>query len=394
MFLNSIIIQITSADIPGALRMLDNMCVALSSVKITGDISVSCVINKRYFQLVQKELTLRGDQVQSLGRVGILDQLYRIMKRPVLVSVMLLIGFLSLFIQTRILFVEVEGNERVPTHFILEKAAQSGISFGAACRDVRSEQVKNVLLSGIPELQWIGVNTSGCVARISVKERSGSDSVGNEHKLASYIVASQDGVITECTVRRGNRLCDIGQAVTTGQVLVSGYNDCGLIVRTTHVDAEITADTLRYLQAITPKDYMFRADESKFWRGYSLLIGKKLINFFQDSGISDSTCVKMYSKKYLRLPGGQLLPVAIIIEDRVYFQMETGILPEESCDVLLQTAAQDYLISNMVSGKIVDTVTYVQPTDGIYRLTGHYACNEMIGQVVYEENVYNYGEND
>ena len=37
---------------------------------------------------------------------------------------------------------------------------------------IRSEKVKNSLLQRIPQLQWAGINTDGCVAVISVREKT------------------------------------------------------------------------------------------------------------------------------------------------------------------------------------------------------------------------------
>lgn len=370
------------------------MLIIVREVKIADDISISCVVNRHSLESIQQRLTARGDRIQILRKFGIADLTYKIYRRPVLATVTILIVFLSVFLPTRILFVEVEGNSAVPANYILEQAAAKGICFGAARRYVKSERVKNAILSAVPDLQWIGVNTSGCVAKISVKERNSVEPVRTEKGFVSNMVATQDGVITECTVRHGNCLCKVGQAVTRGELLVSGYTDCGVVVRTTYVDAEIVADTLHMMKAVTHGIYTFRVSEYGRERQYSLLIGKKLINFFKDSGISDTTCVKMYERKYLTLPGGMSLPIAVIVEEHIYYETDTALLPEESGNVLLTKTVQDYLRSSMVSGRINNADILVQAEDTLYRLTGFYACNEMIGQVVYEENAYYYGEND
>ena len=374
--------------------MLDKMQIVLRDVRIIGDISISCVVNRCHIRLIQQKLMSRGDRVEILHILGMANQINKIVKRPVLVFSTMLIALLSIFAQNRILFIEVEGNVTVPTNQILEQAAQTGIHFGATRRSVKSENVKNTILSEIPDLQWFGVTTSGCVANILVKERNITEETRVEERFVSNMIATQDGIITECTVRRGNCLCQIGQAVTAGELLVSGYTDCGLIVRATQVDAEIAADTLREVEAVTPATYAFRSQEIGRKKYYSLLIGKKLINFFKDSGISDTTCVKMYEKKCLTLPGGMTLPIAVIIEEHVCYEMDTVLLPEEVGSALLEKTAKDYLVSKLVSGRINKADILVQSDDGLYRLVGRYACNEMIGQVVYEESAYNYGENN
>ena len=93
----------------------------------------------------------------------------------------------------------MEGNQNVPENLILELASQCGLSFGTERRQVRSEQVKNALLGAVPELEWVGINTAGCVATISVRERQKGENIGQAGGVSS-IVASCDGMITGIVV--------------------------------------------------------------------------------------------------------------------------------------------------------------------------------------------------
>ena len=113
----------------------------------------------------------RGDLLRVRKKTGIRTFRKKILARPVLLAGSLLLALFILFLPTRVLFVRAEGNIRIPEKQILEAAESCGIRFGASRKDVRSEKTKNALLSGIPELQWAGVNTYGCVAVISVRER-------------------------------------------------------------------------------------------------------------------------------------------------------------------------------------------------------------------------------
>jgi hypothetical protein len=48
---------------------------------------------------------------------------------------------------------------------------------------------------------------------------------------------------------------------------------------------------------------------------YSILLGKKRINFYKGSGIYDGSCVKMVSQYHLTLPGDYVLPVTVVKEE-------------------------------------------------------------------------------
>ena len=89
--------------------------------------------------------------------------------RPVLLAGLGILFLLAMYLPSRVLFIRVEGNMQIPDRQILAAAEECGIRFGASRREVRSEKVKNALLSSVPQLQWAGVNTAGCVATISVR---------------------------------------------------------------------------------------------------------------------------------------------------------------------------------------------------------------------------------
>lgn len=388
---NTVTLQIVSADIPGMLQDMLLHDIVATDLCTVDDLTVQLRIRAKDYAYLEKIVQKRGDHIKVLKNKSMSQIGKAVRKRPVMIVGMLLLLLISLYLPTRVLFVRVEGNSTVSSRLILQKAEECGIGFCGSRKNVRSEQVKNSLLNAIPQLQWAGVNTYGCVAVISVQEKSGTEK--NEMTgCVSSIVSTADGIITECTVRKGTALCHVGQAVRAGQMLVSGYTDCGLKVQAQAADAEITANTVRNLDMITPDSCMKRGQAIGCDRKISLQIGKKLINFYNGSGISDSTCVKMYSKKYLTLPGGLQLPVALVTVEYTYFTTgESGIASEEGSD-LLNESARNYLRTQMIAGQIMQQDTVVLHQEDHYRLAGTFVCTEMIGRTIYEESLYTDGQ--
>jgi sporulation protein YqfD len=260
---------------------------------------------------------------------------------------------------------------------ILERAADCGISFGASRRYVRSERMKNTLLEVIPELQWAGINTFGCKAVISVRERPEEEKVDKPVGVSS-IVASMDGVVTECTVTKGSIQCNPGDAVKRGQLLISGYTDCGLKILATCAEGEVTALTKRELSVISPSKYSVRTERLESKQYYSLVFGKKRINLYKCSGICGGSCVKMYSKYVLTLPGGFELPVSVIRETVTPALTELQQIAERN--ELLCGYADSYLSGLMTDGRILQKDVKLWETDSLFCLAGKYACLESIVQ--------------
>ncbi len=373
-------LTVTSADLAGALTVADQAGIPVFSTVSTDDLTAQLLLRRQDTAALIKTLERRGDIVKPAGRLGIFWTLKGLFRRPVLVLGIAALVFLSSFIPSRIWFFRVEGNESIPARQILEQAELCGISFGASRREVRSEKVKNALLQALPELQWAGINTSGCVATVSVWERQPQLPQTITQGVSS-IVAARDGLILSCTVTKGSAACAVGQAVQEGQVLISGYTDCGLTIRASRAEGEIFARTEHKMTAIAPTSYQMRTGNTRQIKKYSLILGKKRINFYKDSGILDVSCDKMIVEQKLTLPGGFYLPVTLITEIWEYSDCEVSEIMEQD----LSGFASRYLSEHMVAGQILSAEESVTASDGITILEGTYACREMIGRVQNEE---------
>lgn len=388
-----IAVQLTGADIPGLLQRLTKAGISLFRIQQKDFLTVYVWLRRSDFTKLCNIVERQGVEVAVIRRSGIYWILGSLIRRPIIVVGIALILVLSWFVPTRVFFISVEGNITVPTKLILEKAAECGITFGASRRDVRSEKIKNSLLGALPELQWTGINTYGCTAVISVKERSTPEETTDNPGVSS-IVADRDGIIYSCTVTSGNPLCVKGQAVRAGETLVSGYTDCGIKIQATRAEAEIYAQTMRQLTVKTPLDYIQKGEVYEVVSKYSLIIGKKRINFSKDSGISPTTCDKMYLQYYCVLPGGFQLPIAIAVEQWHCREAESATAVSELSQVCTEEFAQMYLAEQMLSGSILGKLEQADVGNAVYTLTGRYLCLEMIGRERSEEIIKHYEQSD
>lgn len=223
-------LQITSADPAGLLQVLTRAGICLTGVQWLDPLTLRLWVARRDLKHTLLLADRRGAETQVLRETGPGVVIASALKRPVLLAGLLCILALTVFLPTRIFFVQVEGNDLLPQRQILEAARQGGLRFGIPAARVRSEQLKNSLLEQLPQLKWAGVNIRGCVATVQVRERGEGESVPGDEPVSS-LVAARDGIIVSCTVTEGSALCSPGQAVRKGQTLISGYTDCGIVVR-------------------------------------------------------------------------------------------------------------------------------------------------------------------
>jgi similar to stage IV sporulation protein len=369
-------IRLTSADIGGALQQLTNHRVTIHDVVYVDALHLDITISAKDLSQLQTIASKKGYTVQILHGSGFRQVMKGIWKRPVLVLGILALFFLSCWLPTRVLFIRVEGNVKVPTMQIVEQAKLCGIDFGASRRQVRSELMKNRLLCAMPQLQWAGITTSGCTAVITVRERNDLE-MSIPVQSFNNMIALRDAVVGEMIVRQGTPLCRPGQVVKQGQLLVSAYEDCGICIRATGAQAEIYGQTQRQITAVYPTNYAKREVVTSVSKKYSVIIGKKRIKFYKGSGISGGTCAKIYEEKCITLPGGFVLPIAIACEQTIEYRSEVQRSPLS--EVILSAFAQQYLSERMQSGKILDSNQVYFHADGFCRLDGNYSCYEIIG---------------
>ena len=375
----SIPVRLTSADPETSLREINDLGIPVWELREVDPLTLTFRINDQYVSALSVIAARKGYKLEILKISQRSFALQRLLHRPIPILMTLLLMVMVFVLPGRILFVEVEGNQIIPSNRIIEAAAESGVRFWSSRREVRSEQVKNSMLGQLPDLQWVGINTYGCRAVISVRERPEGESV-EEIPPVSSIVAGCDGILTSLTVTKGTGLVQPGQAVLEGQVLISGYTDNGLIICAAAAEGEANAVTGREITAVTPLLQRIRTSVLSKHLNFAVQIGKKRINFLKGSGISGGRCVKMYSKYVLSLPGGFVLPVALIKETVLEFELDEISADEDLLSGHLSEAAQDYLRFRMIGGTILIKTETSELTDGVLKLHGHYVCTEMIGR--------------
>lgn len=385
-------IKLVSADLTGFLSEAARSGIVLRQVEFTDPLTMTAVIARDCVKECRDLAERRGEKLRVLGRHGIYWSTKRLLYRPILLFAMAALLIAVIAVPRHIIFVRIVGNQIVDDNYILEQAEFCGIKFGAARSLVRSEKIKNALLQRIPQLKWVGITTKGCVATITVREKSTTETVENTTGVSS-IVASRSGIISEITPVRGNLVCKPGQAVKEGQVLISGYTDCGLSIRATQAEGEVYAKTLHSVQAVAISQYEERTHETDKKTRYALKIGKNLIKLYKGSGISHGSCVKMYSQKNLTLPGGLELPISLVKEELVFYETQQTVMMQEEAE-WLKEAARNYLNSQMIAGQVLTEKTELSEQPGLLLVEGQYACHEMIGMPKNEEIILPDGEDD
>ena len=387
-------VKIYAADIPKLLSDLSENGIVLEKIEFVDLITANVAVSYTAYQKLKEYLNSGGVTYEVLRKSGTIWSLFSLLNRPVLVIGCILFFFLSLTVSNRVLFVTVRGNTESPARFITEQAEASGVRFWCKRKTINSEEVKNRLLEQIPQLQWVGVNITGCVAVIHVAEDAKQSECEISAGEVGSIVAKTDGVICDLTALNGTAICAPGDRVKKGETLISGYTDCGIKVQAQVAKGEVYAYTHREIELLALYPAQKKGNVLSVHRCIALKFGKKEINLCNHSGIYSACCDKMYLEEYWTLPGGYQLPVALI---RFVCFLREPLDPNVDMDTVTQfvnETAEAYLDQQMIAGKILTKETTGVSCDDFYMFTGSYACKEMIGQLKYEETIIKHAEDN
>lgn len=389
--LNRIEVRIIGAEIS---EILNGVCfdnVSIIGTKPIDEYEVALFIREKDFSALQKIVNKFGGEIVSVNKPILQSAFQRIKRHSVFLNIILPLAILFYMLPTRIFFIEVEGNRNVESSRVLSACRLEGLYSGAKRREIRSEQIKNSLIAQFPQIIWVGVNTHGSCAVVSIQENT-SDSV-QKRPIPCDIVAASDGRIQRIEVKEGEAKYRAGDDVKEGDTLISGQMDVGLCTLNKAAAGEIYAETFRSISSVIPKTVKLKEARKQIKHRFALHYQNYKIKLWFSSGISDATCGRISKEYFLTFPGGFYLPISLSVDSYVSYMNSTGDLGASCAEKDLLDFSNRYISESMVAGEIESVNTQTSMDNNVYRLDGIYCCHEMIGRTKAYEIGDVYGEN-
>lgn len=183
-----------------------------------------------------------------------------------------------------------ENDSPIPDGVILRTLEEEGVKRGAFYPGFRADLIRSRALSALPELSWLAVNVRGGRAGVEVRAAVAPPEIWDPRQAAD-VTAARGGVVMDLTVLEGTPLVKRGDAVEPGQVLISADRPGRSIP--VHARGEVTARTRYELTARAPLATGQITPNGEEKRQFALILGRRRINFYGDSGILPPGYVKI-----------------------------------------------------------------------------------------------------
>ena len=289
----------------------------------------------------------------------------------------LIAGFVILVLTLNLLsghiwIIDVTGNTTVPDSEILEAFEQAGLTVGKSLKKLKRSEIESRAMLILNNTTWAAINIKGCTAEINVRELEKIPDI-ETHQGTSNIVARKDGQLEVLEVYRGSAAKKKGEAVTKGDLLISGVSESRTQLSLfTDADGYVVARTTISVEGEAPyKMTVLVPTEKKisslYFLGIEILPRRDL----------EGTCYEHRSRLTIK---GRALPFGINYRlYTTYEEKEITISREQARLMAMSSYSLEHLCKTS-HAQIITQQAEMTETDNGIKISGQYTCFENIGE--------------
>ena len=226
-------------------------------------------------------------------RYGLIFHLRRFRLRFGLVIGAVLFFIVLEALSSRIWVINIVGNTDVSDAAIREALEPLGIREGGIFDNVDLAELRLTALQRLPSLTWLTVNQSGSIVTVEVQERTPTSPLSDT--APANLVAACDGVIVSVNVTAGQAAVKPGDAVTRGDLLISGVMDSTVGPQLKRADGSVVARTTHTLTVTVPLSETVTHSDGRVIEQRSLSVFGWHIPLYADSRLQGNPSVSTES---------------------------------------------------------------------------------------------------
>ena len=274
--------------------------------------------------------------------------------------------------------VEIQGNEALSKAEIASFLNANNFCEGVRWSKVNRDNLEFSMMAQFDEIAWVHINRRGSTAVVEIEEGEPKPEILDESKV-SNVVAAKDGVIVKTMVSKGWQSVKVGDAVTKGDLLVSGiyYSEVDEKNHFVHARGDVFAKCSESISVNLPRV------QSK--KNYEKAVQYKTIYFFgmkiplyltRKTGVNYDESV---SEKRLEI-NNCTLPLGIITQKVKKYSVSSQALSNSELKVLAKKQiAKQKKISLSDYEVLSEKISYEFTSSGVCA-RANYNCIENISQ--------------
>lgn len=348
----------------------------IKNIKVKNDVLTAETDVKTYMKL-HKIAYKDGGKVKIIKKCGIPFLLSPLRNRWGVFAGMLFFVFFISFMGGFIWNITVTGTDKVKDAKIIDYLSQNGLAVGKRWADIDKENLEFSVLADFDDIGWISINKFGSTAGIEINETVGAPDIIDNSKITN-VRATKDGVIKHVTALSGLPQVKEGDAVTAGDLLISGVYESEVDDRNyfTHAHGTVLAEvkseiSLNISREQNNKIYTHEKDYKSLY-----FFGLKIPLYFNRD---KRDCDTVTEKSYFLLNSFRL-PIAVITEKENYYKIDSKTLDDNELLELAKSELEKRKNDELQNCNILtENVSYDMGADSC-KITGNYTFIEDIGK--------------
>ena len=315
-------VRITGASLPRFLNLCAYHSLTLRRMKRTAWNEMYATLSLEDFRALRRYMGRTGCRVHIVRRRGAPFLAARLRPRKALWGGALLLALTWWVLCTRVWAIETQVSPALSEGEILAQLEEMGVRIGAPISSIDTHRIRWKILQLQPNMTFFALNIRGNSITVLASGAEPAEPLLDQEAVTK-VVAARDGVVESVHALDGQALVQAGDAVQTGDTLISGLvppTQEGGGYRLTHAHGAVQAHTRHTVQTARALDASRKQYTGRVRRQYALTLGNKRLNLYIGSGITGATCDKIVETRTWRLSDSVVFPVSLVVQTYVYYE--------------------------------------------------------------------------
>ena len=373
-------VRVTGASLPRFLNLCATKDLMLRRMERTAWNEMYATLSLADFRALQRYMGRTGCRVHIVQRRGMPFWAARLRPRTALWGGLALLILLCWVLCAHIWSIEAHIDPALDEAEVMQQLEELGVHIGARISELDTRSIRWKMLGKQPNMTFLSLNIRGNSLTIEAYGVTPPEEKIDQNAVVK-VVAARDGVIKSVKALEGQPMVQAGDAVETGDTLISG-----LVPPTreegnyhlTHARGEVEAYTMHQVTAARALETERKTYTGKVRRQYALVLGNHRLNLYIGSGIDGGTCDKIIETRTLRLSDSVVFPVSLVVQTYVFYERKPQTATVEDVRVEMLSRALEEIASGM-DGSVTEHSETLTEQDGaaVLEMTVH--AVEQIG---------------
>ena len=373
-------VRVTGASLPRFLNLCAEKGLMLRRMERTAWNEMYATLSVADFRALRQYMGRTGCRVHIVQRRGMPFWAARLRPRTALWGGLVLLVLLCWVLCAHIWSIEAHIDPALDEAEVMQQLEELGVHIGARISSLDTRSIRWTMLGMQPNMTFLSLNFRGNSLTIEAYGMTPPEEKIDQNAIVK-VVAAREGVIKSVKALEGQPMVQAGDAVKTGDTLISG-----LVAPTredgnyhlTHARGEVEAYTVHEVTAARALETESKVYTGKVRRQYALVLGNHRLNLYIGSGIDGGTCDKIIETRTLRLSDSVVFPVSLVVQTYVFYEREPQTATVEELRVEMLSRALEEIASGM-DGSVTEHSETLTEQDGaaVLEMTVH--AVEQIG---------------